>query len=606
MKKDKKKIIFLAVVLALVAALFVAAFIRTQIYNSAERQLNLEGDILYNIPDYSAIEVSFTKEAGGWSAEIDDVSYDAYTLVPEVCNPSDEDLSFYRVQVNVNADLYFITAWCGSIEFHQGVASGNEKVQTIDLRDRPDSYTVDTLALNEDEDPLIPLYAGDYFIYLPSTADGEAPLAAGASCAPGIMYYEPAGAEDVFEFVPYEAPAVSSDEQGEISAVLTVRSSTWTKVFDLENTGEDIPDHQAYTYDLVITNNSGATLSDYSFKFSFNTQAYLASAWNGSLEICQNGVTEFIEDLRNFDAASVSLDTINVDGEDFIALSGEDYFIYHPSSSQTASEIPVKTEESSVPGFIVYLVIGDGLNAPALQLDYTLLKSVTDDILFKLGIGIGLAFIILLIIFLITYLQRNRYEKLLEHDSKIIRESIETFTGFIDAKDPYTNGHSRRVAEYTKLLAGKMGYKEDDLERIYYVALLHDCGKIGIPDHILTKPGKLTDEEFEAIKSHTIKGRDILSNFSSIQDVTEGAVYHHERYDGRGYPEGKAGSEIPEIARIICVADSFDAMNSDRCYRKKLSREMIISEIENNKAKQFDPDIADVMLQLIRDNEIIV
>ena len=606
MKKSKKNIIFLVAALVIIVGLFVAAIIRTQVYNSAERSLNVKGDVLYNIPDYSSLDVNFTKESGGWSAEIDGVTYDAYTLYPEASNPTDEDLSFYRIQVDVNTDVYFITAWCGTIEFHQGVLSGNEKIQTIDLRDRPDNYVIDTFSLNEDEDPLIPLYAGDYFIYIPSTTDGEAPLPAGTSCTPGIMYYEPSGAEDVFTFVPYEAPVTDSDNQGEISAVLSARSSTWTKVFDLENTGEDIPDHQAYTYDLVITNNSGATLSDYTFEFSFNTEAYLASAWNGSLEIHQGNLSELIPDLRSFDASSLSLSTVNIDGEDFISLSGDDYFIYYPSSSQTAMEIPIKSGETSVPGFIVYLNLGDSLSSPELQLNYTLHKSITDDILFKVAIGVTLAFIIILIIFLITYFQRLRFEKLHEHDSKIISESIETFTGFIDAKDPYTNGHSRRVAEYTKLLAEKMGYTGEELERIYYIALLHDCGKIGIPDNILTKPGKLTDEEFEAIKSHTTKGRSILSNFSSIQGVTEGAVYHHERFDGKGYPEGKAGSEIPEIARIICVADSFDAMNSDRCYRKKLPREKILSEIENNKEKQFDPVIADIMLKLILENEIIV
>ena len=117
------------------------------------------------------------------------------------------------------------------------------------------------------------------------------------------------------------------------------------------------------------------------------------------------------------------------------------------------------------------------------------------------------------------------------------------------------------------------------------MALLHDCGKIGVPDSILRKPGKLTDEEFEIIKC---------------------ALYHHERYDGKGYPEGKSGDDIPFIARMICVADSFDAMNSSRVYRKKLTGDRIVSEIENNKGKQFDPKIADVMLRLIREGRIII
>ena len=149
-----------------------------------------------------------------------------------------------------------------------------------------------------------------------------------------------------------------------------------------------------------------------------------------------------------------------------------------------------------------------------------------------------------------------------------------------------------------------MGYEGEELDRIYYVALLHNCGKIGVPDNILRKPGKLTDEEFEVIKSHTVRGGDILSNFKSLKDVNEGALYHHERYDGKGYPEGKAGEDIPFIARIICVADSFDAMNSNRVYRNRLTMDDIIGEIEKNKGKQFDPVIADTLLRLIKDGRI--
>ena len=153
-------------------------------------------------------------------------------------------------------------------------------------------------------------------------------------------------------------------------------------------------------------------------------------------------------------------------------------------------------------------------------------------------------------------------------------------------------------------IAEAMGYEGEELDRIYYVALLHDCGKIGVPDNILRKPGKLTDEEFEIIKSHTVRGGEILSRFKSLKNVGEGALYHHERYDGKGYPEGRAGEDIHLIARMICVADSFDAMNSNRVYRKKLTREYIIGEIEKNKGRQFDPEIADVMLRLLRENRL--
>ena len=204
----------------------------------------------------------------------------------------------------------------------------------------------------------------------------------------------------------------------------------------------------------------------------------------------------------------------------------------------------------------------------------------------------------------VTSIQIRKYQELHERDNKIINESIETFTGFIDAKDPYTNGHSKRVAKYTRLIAQRLGFEREELDRIYYIALLHDCGKIGVPDSILGKPGKLTEEEFEVIKSHTVRGGEILSSFKSLEDADEGALYHHERYDGKGYPEGRAGEDIPFIARMICVADSFDAMNTNRVYRKMLSPDRVIEELESKKGLQFDPRIADVMLDLLREGVI--
>lgn len=133
---------------------------------------------------------------------------------------------------------------------------------------------------------------------------------------------------------------------------------------------------------------------------------------------------------------------------------------------------------------------------------------------------------------------------------------------------------------------------------------MHDCGKLYIPDGILTKPSRLTDEEYEVMKKHTVYGSNILRDFTSIKDIQLGAMYHHERYDGKGYPTGKAGEDIPLIARIICVSDAFDAMNSQRCYRTNLAPEVILSELKNNKGTQFDPVIVEHLLKLIDDGRI--
>ena len=183
----------------------------------------------------------------------------------------------------------------------------------------------------------------------------------------------------------------------------------------------------------------------------------------------------------------------------------------------------------------------------------------------------------------------------------MVDQSLRTFAGTIDAKDRYTEGHSQRVAIYSKELARRMGMNAAMQEHIYYVALLHDIGKIGIPDSVLNKPGRLTDEEYGIIKRHPLIGADILKNYTAIKDVTDGARYHHERYDGKGYCEGLAGGNIPLIARIIAVADTYDAMSSKRCYRESLSSEVIIDELERVSGSQLDPAIVPHMIDMINE-----
>ena len=172
----------------------------------------------------------------------------------------------------------------------------------------------------------------------------------------------------------------------------------------------------------------------------------------------------------------------------------------------------------------------------------------------------------------------------------------------IDAKDKYTNGHSSRVAIYSRMLAKKMGLSREDQENIYYMGLLHDIGKIGVPNEIINKTSRLTDEEYDVIKTHPVLGYEILSELSSRPDLTIGARWHHERYDGKGYPDGLAGEDIPFLARIIAVADSYDAMTSTRSYRSYLPQDVVRGEIEKNLGTQFDPEIGKVMLEII-DND---
>lgn len=201
----------------------------------------------------------------------------------------------------------------------------------------------------------------------------------------------------------------------------------------------------------------------------------------------------------------------------------------------------------------------------------------------------------------------DRKTKDLQHSSKKIQKLSEqiifALSGAIDAKDAYTNGHSNRVAEYSREIARRMGKNEEEENDIYFAAMLHDVGKIGIPNEIINKPGKLTAEEFNVIKEHTTKGAKILENISEMPGLSVGAHWHHERIDGGGYPDGLVGEDIPETARIICVADCYDAMSSNRSYRKALPQAVVRSEIEKGRETQFDPRIADIMLQMIDEDK---
>lgn len=169
----------------------------------------------------------------------------------------------------------------------------------------------------------------------------------------------------------------------------------------------------------------------------------------------------------------------------------------------------------------------------------------------------------------------------------------------IDAKDKYTNGHSKRVAKYSVMIAEHAGKSQKECDDLYLIALLHDVGKIGIPDAIINKTSRLTNDEFAMIKNHTVIGKEILSKISISPKLSIGANYHHERYDGRGYPEGLKGKEIPEIARIIAVADTYDAMASKRSYRDTLPQQVVRNEMEKGIGTQFDPEFAKIMIQLI-------
>lgn len=182
--------------------------------------------------------------------------------------------------------------------------------------------------------------------------------------------------------------------------------------------------------------------------------------------------------------------------------------------------------------------------------------------------------------------------------------SIRVIANAIDARDPYTRGHSERVALYSRLMAAELGLPEDEVETIYYAGLLHDVGKIGVRDNILLKEGRLTDDEFTAMKNHPVKSAEIIYPVKQLRRILPGLRHHHERFSARGYPDGLHEEQIPLMARIIGVADTYDAMTSDRPYRKGLPRRVALEELAKHRGAQFDPQCVNAFLELVRRDEI--
>ncbi len=242
--------------------------------------------------------------------------------------------------------------------------------------------------------------------------------------------------------------------------------------------------------------------------------------------------------------------------------------------------------------------------ARSIMGQWTVLIVVSNDELLEgvhsqLAVNILVSFVIFLMITFFYYfgykIEQHNYRKIEEMNMEVVSALAEA----IDAKDTYTNGHSSRVAKYSKMIALRAGYSESDQNEVYMMGLLHDVGKIGVPDEVINKTARLTDEEYEIIKTHPVIGSKILGSIKENPRLAIGARWHHERYDGTGYPDKLSGKDIPEEARIIAVADAYDAMTSRRSYRSVMPQEKVRSEIEKGTGTQFDPAFAKIMISII-------
>ena len=280
----------------------------------------------------------------------------------------------------------------------------------------------------------------------------------------------------------------------------------------------------------------------------------------------------YMEETGTFGGALV--EKLRVSDQGFFSMShdGKDYVVY---------SVPVADDWLCLSVFDATSVFG--------QLRLTLIFT-------------GVASLLVVLVLLLILVRSNRKQERYNRMSHV----VEALAAAIDAKDAYTNGHSGRVADYAREISRRHGYSERKQNEIHMMGLLHDVGKIGVPDAVINKPGRLTEEEYETIKTHSAIGADILSKATGMPGAAVVAHWHHERFDGTGYPDKLAGKKIPEEARIVAVADAYDAMTSRRSYRDALPQYLVRSEIERGKGTQFDPVFADIMLQMIDDDKDFV
>lgn len=411
---------------------------------------------------------------------------------------------------------------------------------------------------------------------------------------------------------------------GEISIKISDRggdSGSWMKDPIYDDEGNML--HGSFVgtiYEAVIYNNGKNVVSDWTLRIPINEPMWLNNNWNSKMEVHQdvNGDEKVLAiDLSDYSDYDINLDYYLDHTGPMIPLYVGDYFIYLPE--EIAEEKPIKPsatgeigEACARFGYIMYIpdkgvdYIADFSGG---ELRYYLYADPLASVTFWIIFALMWIWFVTLIVMVVTHyrmrslIKQQQLQK--QHDEMMVEQTMKLIINMIENKDVNTKGHSIRVAEYSRMIADKLGMDEEECQTIYYIGLLHDCGKVNIPDSILKNPGRLSDEEFAIMKKHTTYGGEILKDFTSIPGIDIGAKYHHERYDGRGYPTGLSGEEIPLIARIIGVADAFDAMNSNRCYRNRLSREYIISELENNSGKQFDANIVECLLKLIKEKNLI-
>ena len=334
-----------------------------------------------------------------------------------------------------------------------------------------------------------------------------------------------------------------------------------------ENAWTESNDMNLYSYDGLLSNTTDKDFKDWCIKLKIPEATVIENTWN---------CTAYIE-------------------EDYLFIKSED---------TNSNKIASKTDYTF--GFL--LISENDLVFRSATVYGRVCRKFKTSILFVIccimSVLSGLACLYGIILQNIIKNQKQLTKKRQEHDNQIIEQTMKTFSNFIDNKDTYTQGHSTRVAAYVREMAKRMGLDEQEQLNMYYAGLMHDIGKLTIADDVLNKTSRLSSEEWSLIQQHTTNGASLLKNFTILPEINDAVLYHHERYDGTGYMNRLSGKSIPLIARMVGIADAYDAMNTNRCYRLKFSEERIISELERCRGKQFDPDIVPYLVSMIKDRTI--
>ncbi len=361
----------------------------------------------------------------------------------------------------------------------------------------------------------------------------------------------------------------------------------------------------SYIAIATLTNTSNRAVSDWAMYLDVKDDIYLNRAWSGSAEVHQliNGRQEIqiFENLRDLTPERVRISHINTDDGVYIYLQKGSRIIYRPAHSL---EDPIESNDYVTPGFIIFCPRGENPDFFDGYITYKMRLKITDHEGFRVLLAVAAVWGICFMFLWGYYIRSRFFEKRQIQDRKMVAEVMSVFTAKIDSMEGTTKGHSERVAKYTQGIASHMGFSEEEQIRIYYCAKLHDCGKVGVPKELLNKSEVLGPDEVETVRNHTIIGYDMLKSLSTLPNAAIVARYHHERYDGMGYPEHLAGENIPLIVRIVSVANAFDNMNIDRIAQEREDHDYIIEEFKKEKGKRFDPDIVDIFTKMLERGEV--